>query len=145
MATVKDKNSAGHSRMARDQNEKDVPDKCNPTGPAFDSIQFHGVGTIIKRGRHKTLKVFNSEKEAIKMGIDPMQAKAMFAAGLFGPNNCVISFGWVFGVSCDGSDDCAPGKTCFLQYWDPSTKSWFDHGGTSAGIAGNKIWRCKCK
>jgi len=144
MATAKDQNSADHPKMARGQNKKAIPDKYNPTGPAFDSIQFHGAGTIVKRGRHKTLKIFNSEKEAIKIGIDPTQAKMMFA-GVFGPNNCVTSFGWIFGVSCDGSDDCAPGKTCFLQYWDAATRSWVDFGGTSSAFVGNRIWRCKCK
>jgi hypothetical protein len=115
-----------------------------PKVPVVDKVVFTGACAVLKRNGIKQLCIFQNEEEAVKYGIPKRTAKDMFA-GWFGPSNCIIEFSIWGNVSCGGSDDCLPGKTCVLQMWDKPTKSWKDHSEGGSALHVGATWRCKCK
>jgi hypothetical protein len=124
------------------ENEKKKSQR--PKAALVNEVLFTGVAFVAKKGRKKQLCIFQNPEEAIKFGIDKVTAKKMFL-GIFGANNCVTNFSIFGNVSCDGSDDCLPGKTCVLQMWDRPTRSWKDHSEGGSAPVGGATWRCKCK
>jgi hypothetical protein len=106
---------------------------------AFEKVRFKGVATLKEVDGVSTLWIMSSVKEAVALGFDEKEAHEMFATY----NPCTEEFS-IFGtVSCSGDDECAP-KTCQLHRWDPNTKSWINHGESSAPAHGN-TWKCICK
>lgn len=108
----------------------------------LDGVLTSGICRFEKRGRKNYLRVLSNPEEAEFHGVPRDEAQAMFA-GWFWANNCVLNVGWFWGVKCDGSDDCPAGKTCQLEYWDPTTKKWVPYGDSSIHM-GNWVWRCHC-
>lgn len=111
--------------------------------PQIDEVFFTGVGVIVKKGGKNQLRIFRNEKEAVKSGIGKRIARNLFLG--FWDDNCIIRFSIWGNVSCDGSDDCLPGKTCVLQIWDVTTKSWRDYSSGGSAPHVGATWRCKCK